>query len=206
MQSISLDLLQWCTISIFSESSQNLSERCMFTYLTLTIVYHSMEARPSHFSRTKIQLLPKIHHRLRGAFQEDVYTLSSVYKWGRAFKTGLKKVLNEHRSGRSRLDHIESKILSLFRQAKFHSVHTLTRALPLSFGTVDTRFGTDLHKKRSMPIGASIFCQSIRRDLLMNWRSFSDDQYWDFMHISQLCELVILIWWLSLIMLNGRRT
>jgi hypothetical protein len=50
----------------------------------------------------------EIHSRLLRAFQEDAYTISSVYEWIRAFKTGRTSVADEHLAGRSRLDHIDS--------------------------------------------------------------------------------------------------
>jgi hypothetical protein len=67
----------------------------------------------------------EIHSRLLRAFQEDAYMLSSVYEWIRAFKTGRRSVLDEHRAGRPRLDHIDSKILSLLHENGFQSVRSL---------------------------------------------------------------------------------
>jgi hypothetical protein len=40
----------------------------------------------------------EIHSRLLHAFQEDIYTLSSIYEWIRAFRTERTNVVDEHRS------------------------------------------------------------------------------------------------------------
>jgi hypothetical protein len=74
------------------------------------------------FLWSEITDLVGIHSRLLWAFREDAYTLSSVYEWIKAFKTGRTSVLDEHRTGRPRLDHIDSKILLLFYKNQFHSV------------------------------------------------------------------------------------
>jgi hypothetical protein len=61
----------------------------------------------------------EIHSKIVQAFQEDGYTLSSVYEWIRVFKTGSINVLDDARVGRPRLDHIDSKILSVLKQMNF---------------------------------------------------------------------------------------
>jgi transposase len=81
----------------------------------------------------------EIHSRLLHAFAEDAYTLSSVYEWIRAFRTGRTSVVDEHRSGRPRLDHIDSKILSLFQENEFHSTRSLAQELGISVSTVYDR-------------------------------------------------------------------
>jgi transposase len=85
----------------------------------------------------------EIHYRLRRAFQKDAFSLSSVYDWTRAFKSGRTRVLDSHWAGGPRLDHIDSKILSLFQQNEFHSARTLAKELAVSLGIVYSRF-TDL--------------------------------------------------------------
>jgi AraC-like DNA-binding protein len=81
----------------------------------------------------------EIHHRLFRAFQEDAYTLSSVYQWIRALKTGRTIVSDMHQAGRSQLDHIHSKILSLFPESESQSVRSLAQQLNVSSSTVHAR-------------------------------------------------------------------
>jgi transposase len=81
----------------------------------------------------------EIHHRLLRAFQEDAYVLSNVYEWIRTFKSGSTNLLDDRRAGRPRLDHIDSQILSLFRENEFHSLRRLAQALGISVSTVHSR-------------------------------------------------------------------
>jgi hypothetical protein len=78
----------------------------------------------------------EIHHKLLRVFQDDAYTISRVYEWIRAFKTGRTSVLVEHRVERRRLDHIDSKILSVFQGNESHSVQSLAQELDVSLSTV----------------------------------------------------------------------
>jgi hypothetical protein len=81
----------------------------------------------------------EIHSRLLQVFQEDAYTISGVYEWIRAFKTGRTSVTDEHRAGKRRLDHIDSKILSLFEQNGSHCVRSLAQELNVPLSTVHAR-------------------------------------------------------------------
>jgi hypothetical protein len=65
------------------------------------------------------------HSTLLQTFQGDVYTLSSVHEWIRAFKTGRTSVLDDHRAERSHFNHTDSQILSPFHENEFQSVQTL---------------------------------------------------------------------------------
>jgi AraC-like DNA-binding protein len=95
---------------------------------------------------------PEIHHKHLRAFQEDAYTLSSVYEWIRVFKTWRTIVWDEHRVGRSPLGHIDSKILSLFQESESQSVRSLAQELNVSLSTVHARltdvFGLSLRHSR----------------------------------------------------------
>jgi hypothetical protein len=71
----------------------------------------------------------KSYCRPARAFQVDAYAISSVHKWIGTFKTGRISVLDELRAGRPQLDHIDSKILSLFTEDTFHSVRNLAQEL-----------------------------------------------------------------------------
>jgi hypothetical protein len=89
----------------------------------------------------------EIHHRLLCAFQEDAYELSSVYEWIRAFKPERTNLLDDHRAGRPRLDHIDPQILSPFHENEFHSVQNACEFVLCDVNRLCT---TDLQKKRSM--------------------------------------------------------
>jgi AraC-like DNA-binding protein len=78
----------------------------------------------------------EIHCRLLRAFQKDTSKLSSVYESTTAFKIGRTSVLDEARARAPQLDHIGSKILSLFTANEFHSVRTLAQELGISSSTV----------------------------------------------------------------------
>jgi hypothetical protein len=97
----------------------------------------------------------EIHSRLSRAFQEDPYTLSSVYKWIRAFETGRTSVLDEHRAGQSRLDRLDSKSLSLFHENELHRFQTLAQELAACLSTVYDRlisvFGFSSRHARWIP-------------------------------------------------------
>jgi hypothetical protein len=75
---------------------------------------------------------------------ESAYTISSVHQWSKAFKTRRTSVLDELRVRRPRIDHIDSKILSLFTKNEFHSVRTLAQELAVSLSTVYDRLITVL--------------------------------------------------------------
>jgi hypothetical protein len=94
----------------------------------------------------------EIHSRLLQACQKDVYTLSSVYEWIRAFKTGSTSVLDEHRAGRPRFDNIYSTVLSVFHENEFHSIQTLAQKLRVCLNRVYDRgmnwFGFSLRNAR----------------------------------------------------------
>jgi transposase len=97
----------------------------------------------------------EIHDRLLRAFQQDAYTISSVYEWIRAFKMGRTSVADEHRAGRPRLDHIDCKILPLFKRNESHSVRSLAQELNVSLSTVHAPLtdvlGFSLRHKRWVP-------------------------------------------------------
>jgi hypothetical protein len=97
----------------------------------------------------------EMHDRLIRTFQEDAYTISSVYEWIRAFKRGRTNVLDELRAGRSRFDHIDSKILSLFTENESHGVQTPAQELGVSLSTVSDRLvnvlGFSLRHARLVP-------------------------------------------------------
>jgi AraC-like DNA-binding protein len=48
-------------------------------------------------------------------------------------------VVDGHWAGRPRLDHIDSKILSLFQENESHRVQLLAQALDVSLSTISTR-------------------------------------------------------------------
>jgi hypothetical protein len=81
----------------------------------------------------------EIHSRLLGVFQEDVYMLSSLYEWIKAFETGSTSVLDKQLAGPPRLDRIDSKILLRFHENEFHSVRTLPQELAVCLSTVYDR-------------------------------------------------------------------
>jgi AraC-like DNA-binding protein len=64
-------------------------------------------------------------------------------------------VWEEHRAGRPRLDHIDSKILSVFQENEYQSVRTLAQELNVSLSTVHARstdvFGFSLRHTRRVP-------------------------------------------------------
>jgi hypothetical protein len=71
----------------------DLSQKGISAARTLKNVNYPMKAKVEQ--RAIIKFLSnegadatEIHHRLLRAFQEDAYTLSSVYEWIRVFKTG----------------------------------------------------------------------------------------------------------------------
>jgi hypothetical protein len=66
-----------------------------------------------------------------------MYTFQ-ILKWTKAIKTGRTNVLDDTR-GRSRLDHIDSRTLSLFTENGFHSVGTFAQELGISLSTVHNR-------------------------------------------------------------------
>jgi AraC-like DNA-binding protein len=53
----------------------------------------------------------------------------SVYWWIRAFKTGRKCIVDDPRSGRLSLDHIDTQILSSLKDNPWYSVRTLAQEL-----------------------------------------------------------------------------
>jgi hypothetical protein len=65
--------------------------------------------------------------------------ISSVDEWIRAFKIRRTSVLDERPAERPRLDHTESKTLSMFTENKFHSVRTLAQELGVSLSTAYDR-------------------------------------------------------------------
>jgi transposase len=97
----------------------------------------------------------EILHRLLRAFQKNSHILSSVYEWIQAFKTGRTSVLDEHRAGRPRIDHSDSKILSVFQENESHCVRSLAQELSLSLRTVYARLidasGFSLRHPRWVP-------------------------------------------------------
>jgi hypothetical protein len=137
-----------------------LSQKCIPAARTLKNVNHPINAKVE--KRVIIKFLSnegadatEIHHRLLRAFQENAYTLSSVYGWIRAFKTGRTIVWDEHRAGSPALDHINSKILSVFQESESQSVRSLAQELNVSLSTVDARltdvFGFSLRHTRWVP-------------------------------------------------------
>jgi hypothetical protein len=81
----------------------------------------------------------EIHQRLLRAFQENAYILSSAYEWIQAFKPGRTIVWNGHRAVRPRLDHIDSKITSVFEESESKSVRSLAQELNVSLSRVHVR-------------------------------------------------------------------
>jgi hypothetical protein len=96
-----------------------------------------------------------MHDRLLRAFQDDAYTISSVYEWIRVFRTERTIVLDGRWAERSRFHHIDSKSLSLFTENTFHSVGALAHELGLFLSTVYDRLvnvlGSSLRHARSVP-------------------------------------------------------
>jgi hypothetical protein len=110
----------------------------MYFYLggTLTDINHFMNAKLEQrvimkFLWNEKRDAVEIHYRLSRAFQKDAYMLPSVHEWIRAFKTKHTGVLDKARAGRSRLDHLNSKIVLVFTEKKSHSVRTLVKELGL---------------------------------------------------------------------------
>jgi transcriptional antiterminator len=81
----------------------------------------------------------EIDHRLLRAFQGDAYTFSSVYEWIQAFKTGPRIGWDEYRAGRTGLDHVDSRILSVFQESELQSVRSLAQELNVSFNMIHSR-------------------------------------------------------------------
>jgi hypothetical protein len=73
------------------------------------------------------------HSRLLNTFQEDAYTLSSIYEWIKAFQTSRTSVVDEYQSELPRLNYIDSEILSLFQENEFHNTRSLAGAGAESF-------------------------------------------------------------------------
>jgi hypothetical protein len=144
MKAISLDPYNSHTVSRFPESSFGLSEKCISAAGTSKNANHSMN--PKVEQRVIIKFLSnegedatEMHHRLLQAFHEDAYTLSSVYEWIQAFETRRTIVWDDYRAGRLRLDHIDSKILSLFQENESQSVQSRAQELNVFFSTVHAR-------------------------------------------------------------------
>jgi hypothetical protein len=113
MKAISLDPYHSHTVSRFPGPPLGLSQKWISLSRRLTNVNHLMTAKIERcgiikFLSNEEADATKIHHRLLRAFQEDVFTLSSVSEWIQAFKTGSTIVWGEHLAGRPRLDHIDS--------------------------------------------------------------------------------------------------
>jgi hypothetical protein len=115
----------------------------------------------------------EIRHRLFRAFPGDAYGLWSVYEWIRAFKSGRTNLLDCHRAGRPRLYHIDSEILSLFRENEFHSVQTLVQALEISVSTAHSRLthvlGFSLRRQIQKNAPSSTFARYCTWRLLPFW-------------------------------------
>jgi hypothetical protein len=69
--------------------------------------------------------------------------MSSVYEWMWAFKIGRRNVLDERPTEKPRLDHIDSKILSLSQENEYHSARSPPQELTVSLSTVHARL-TDI--------------------------------------------------------------
>jgi hypothetical protein len=63
------------------------------------------------------------------------------------FKRGRRSVLEEARTGRLRLDHIDSKMLSSFTENELHSVRTLAHELGIYLSKVHDRLVNMLDKQ-----------------------------------------------------------
>jgi hypothetical protein len=78
------------------------------------------------------------HCKLRRAFQEDAYALSSRHKLPEPSRLGVHGFWTSIVPDTGRVDHIDFNILSLFQQSEFHSVCTLAQEAPGSWTRVYT--------------------------------------------------------------------
>jgi hypothetical protein len=70
----------------------------------------------------------KTYSRLLRAFQEDVYTLLSVYEEIRAFKTGYTNLLDKYLAEWSRFDHIDFKFCHYSTKTNFIMLELLHKS------------------------------------------------------------------------------
>jgi hypothetical protein len=160
IKTISSDPYHSHTVSKVPGTSLALSQKCIFTPGTFKNFRHSMNVKFQQrviikFLSTEGPDASEIQHRLLQAFQEDTYTLSSLHEWIEAFNTRHIIVLGEHLVRRPRLDHIDSKILSLVQESESQSVQSLAQQLNVSLSMVHARLtdvlGFSLRHTRWVP-------------------------------------------------------
>jgi DNA-binding transcriptional ArsR family regulator len=78
----------------------------------------------------------EIHTRVEAQFGEDAYSLRSVQRWCQLVRHGREDLHDGDRLGRSTLDFIDSKIMSLLEREPFHTAYSLAEAIGVSHSTV----------------------------------------------------------------------
>jgi hypothetical protein len=70
----------------------------------------------------------KIHARLSAEFGQQTYALRAIQFWVRETQPGRENLHDEHRSGKSALDYIRTKTISIFEKTLFESAHSLAQS------------------------------------------------------------------------------